>query len=161
VGPFPEFRNVNLDKLRFQGFEVAADWNIAGGLFAGMNYTHLGSRDVVNPGNPVGESYADKLGLETRFASPNGRWMVAYQFRYQGPQKDIQLVASPVGTEVPSFSVHTARASARILETGRFSHAVSLVVNNIGNRLYAESANTSFFRPEPGRNVLVTWSTSF
>ena len=161
VGPFPEFRNVNLDKLRFRGVELAGDWNIIGGFSAAANFTHLRARDVVNPSNPVGETYADKLGVETRFESSNGRWEVAYNFRYQGPQKDIQLANNPVGTELPSFSVHSARASARILATGRFNHALSVVVNNIGNRLYAESANTSFFRPEPGRNVLVAWSTSF
>ena len=161
VGPFPEFQNVNLDKLRFTGFEVAGDWNVIGGLSTAVNYTHLRAKDVINPSNPVGESYADKIGFDTRFESPGRRWTVAYNFRYQGPQKDIQLVDNPVGSELPSFSIHSARASAKILSTGRFSHSLALAVHNLGNRLYAESANTSFFRPEPGRNFVVTWSTDF
>jgi outer membrane receptor protein involved in Fe transport len=161
VGPFPEFQNVNVDKLRFTGFEVLADWNVIGGLSAAVNFTHLRSTDVINPSNPVGETYADKLGVETRYQTLDGRFGVAYGFRYQGAQKDIQLGTSPIGNELPSFSVHSVRASARVLSTGRFTHSVSVVVNNLANRLYAESANASFFRPEPGRNVSFTWSTGF
>jgi hemoglobin/transferrin/lactoferrin receptor protein len=161
VGPFPEFRNVNVDKLRFTGFEIMGDWNVIGGLSAGVNFTLLRSKDVINPNNPVGESYADKLNAEARYETAEGRFTVAYGFRYQGAQKDIELGNSPIGTELPAFSVHSARASARLLTTGRLTHSLSIAVRNLTNRLYAESANTSFFRPEPGRNVSVTWSTGF
>ena len=33
--------------------------------------------------------------------------------------------------------------------------------DNIGNKLYSEFPNASFFRPEPGRNVSLGLSTSF
>lgn len=161
VGPFPEFRNVNVDKLRFTGFEIQTDANVGAGVSLGLNFTHLRARDVVNPKNPVGESYADKLGVEARYSALNGRLGLAYGFRYQGRQKDADLVGSPVGTALPSFSVHSVRASLKVLSTGRFTHSLGIGVNNLANRLYAESANVSFFRPEPGRNVTVSWTTGF
>jgi outer membrane receptor protein involved in Fe transport len=161
VGPFPEFRNVNVDKLRFTGFEILGDWNVVGGFSAALSLTHLRSKDVINPSNPVGETYADKLAAEARYETSDGRLALAYELRYQTAQKDIELGTSPIGAELPAFSVHSARASARLLTTGRFSHSLSIVVRNLTNRLYAESANASFFRPEPGRHVTLSWSTGF
>jgi outer membrane receptor protein involved in Fe transport len=161
VGPFPEFRNVNVDKLRFTGFELMGDWNLIGGFSTALSFTHLRSKDVINPNNPVGESYADKLALEARYTTPGGRLTAGYAVRYQARQKDVALGTSPIGSELPGFTVHSARVSARLLQSGPFSHTLTLALNNLTNRLYAESANVSFFRPEPGRNLSVTWPAGF
>lgn len=161
VSGFPEFQNVNVDKLRFFGVELAAEVPVVRSLAIGLNYAHLRSKDVLNPLNPVGESYADKLGAELRYSSSNNRVVAAYGIRYQGKQKDAALGSSPVGTELPSFVVQTARAGVRLFSIGRFSHTLDVVVNNLTNRLYAESANVSFFRPEPGRSVSVAWTVGF
>jgi hypothetical protein len=40
-------------------------------------------------------------------------------------------------------------------------HGVTVVVNNLGNALYAEFSNASFFRPEPKRSLALAWTTSF
>jgi hemoglobin/transferrin/lactoferrin receptor protein len=161
VAGFPEFQNINVDKLRFSGFELQGDLDIASGISLGLNYAHLRSKDVLNPKNPVGESYADKLGVEARYRSPSSRVLLSYGVRYQGKQKDAALGSSPIGTELPSFMVHTARAGVRLFSSGPFTNTLDLVVHNVTNRLYAESANASFFRPEPGRSVTVAWTVGF
>jgi len=38
---------------------------------------------------------------------------------------------------------------------------VTLAVNNLGNTLYAEFSNVSFFRPEPKRTLALAWTTTF
>jgi len=40
-------------------------------------------------------------------------------------------------------------------------HALAVNVSNLSNRLYAEFPNVSFFRPEPGRAVTVTYRLGF
>jgi hypothetical protein len=41
------------------------------------------------------------------------------------------------------------------------SNELTVVVNNLTNKLYAEFSNASFFRPEPKRSVAVSWKSSF
>ena len=57
--------------------------------------------------------------------------------------------------------VEAMRGGARLFSVGRVSNEVSVVVNNLTNRLYAEFSNASFFRPEPKRSLAVSWRTSF
>jgi hypothetical protein len=38
---------------------------------------------------------------------------------------------------------------------------MTLAVNNLGNALYAEFSNASFFRPEPKRTLALAWTTVF
>lgn len=161
VQGFPEYQNINVDKLRFTGFELAGDLGLLPGVSLGASYSHLRSKDVRQPNNPVGETYADKVHVEGRYRSLDGRLGLSYGIRFQGRQKDVALGTSPIGAELPAFTVHTARASYRLLTTGRFDHTITMTLQNVTNRLYAESANASFFRPEPGRNLTVAWTTGF
>ena len=161
VGGFAEYQNINVDQLRFTGFELSGDLNLLSGVSLGLNYAHLRSRDVLNPKNPVGETYADKVNTELRYRSPGGRLALSYGVRFQGDQKDANLGTSPIGSVLPSFTVHTARASYRLFSRGRFNNSVGLTLQNVTDALYAESANASFFRPEPGRRLTVAWTTGF
>ena len=49
----------------------------------------------------------------------------------------------------------------RLFETAGFSNEVSLWAENLTNQLYAEFSNASFFRPEPGRTMKVSYRVKF
>jgi len=53
------------------------------------------------------------------------------------------------------------RAGLVIARNGARTHRIDLGVSNLANSLYAEFANVSFFRPEPGRRVFVTYGVAF
>ncbi|MGE0351594.1 MAG: TonB-dependent receptor plug domain-containing protein [Gemmatimonadales bacterium] len=161
VSGFPEYQNVNIDKLRYTGVELLADLNLIHGFSIGGNYTHLSSKDVLDPGNPVGETYSSKIIGHLRYRSPEGRFWGEYTLRHNGRQKDVTLGTSPVGPALPAFTVQDIRAGARLFNSGPFSHAITVSVENLTDRLYAESANVSFFRPEPGRRLTVAWTSGF
>ena len=44
---------------------------------------------------------------------------------------------------------------------GARRHTLGLVIENLTDELYAEFTNASFFRPEPGRNAIVTYRWEF
>jgi hypothetical protein len=87
--------------------------------------------------------------------------MLGYSVRHQGEQKDVIVGPNPIGSVIPAFTVHSARAGVRLLDRGRLHNRLAVTVDNIGNRLYAEFPNASFFRPEPGRSVSVSLANSF
>jgi outer membrane receptor protein involved in Fe transport len=62
---------------------------------------------------------------------------------------------------LPAFTVQSARVGVRGWNLGSVRQDITVGVNNIGNALYAEAANASFFRPEPRRNVVLGLSTAF
>ncbi len=161
INMLPVFENVNVDKLRFTGVELAGSVQLPAGVSVHANYTHLTSKDVLNPLNPVGETFSDNLTARARYTEPQGRFWAEYAIRYNGDQKDVALVTNPVGDVLPAFTVHTARAGATLFRRGQFTQRVTVSLANFTNALYAESANASFFRPEPGRHLLITLDSSF
>ena len=40
-----------------------------------------------------------------------------------------------------------------LVVTGRVGHVFSVLVDNLGDELYSEFSNATFFRPQPGRSV--------
>ena len=66
-----------------------------------------------------------------------------------------------VGPVLPGFTVEWVRAGIRGWNVGTTRQDFTVGVNNIGNVLYAEAANASFFRPEPRRNVVLAVSSTF
>jgi hypothetical protein len=62
---------------------------------------------------------------------------------------------------LPGFVVHSVRAGLVIARTGPRTHRIDVGVANLANTLYAEFANVSFFRPEPGRRVFLTYGVAF
>ena len=48
-----------------------------------------------------------------------------------------------------------------VLRAAGMVHRLNVAVTNLTNELYAEFSNASFFRPEPKRNVTLSWQVSF
>jgi outer membrane receptor protein involved in Fe transport len=155
-----EFENVNVDKLRYLGLEASGNLLLGAGFSTGANFTVFDSKDVQDPSNPVGATYGMRVGGTVRYDHPSGRFWLASDVRHNGRQKDISI-SSAVGSPVPAFTVFDARAGARLFRAGRTDHSVSMTVANLGNKLYSEASNTSFFRPAPGRNVTLSYRMDF
>ncbi len=162
AGGFPVLQNVNVEQLRFRGVEIMAQVGLGAGFWIEGNYAHQSSEDVNDPLNPVGDTYSDKIVGEVSYRRPAGRFMLAYRVRHNGEQKEDFPTVSAVGPVLPSFTVHTIYGSLRLPNLGGTRNTLSLTVRNLTNKLYAEPANArGLFRPDPGRNVIVTWTTAF
>jgi hemoglobin/transferrin/lactoferrin receptor protein len=155
------YENVNIDKIRVEGFEVNADVRLASGVEIGASFATLDAEDAVDPQNPVGESYSTKITGRAGYRDPGGRFWGEWETRHSGEQKDVALGGSPLGAVLPAFMVHGLRGGVRLIETGRLTHGLTLAVTNLTNELYAETANASFFRPEPKRAFTVNWDVTF
>ena len=160
-GRLPVYQNANVGQLRTRGTELTLSTALAAGFTAGANYSTVKSTNVAQPNVPVGNTYASKLNGSVGWASVSGRIWTEYAVRHNGQQADIAITASPVGLVLPAFTVQGLRAGVRGWQLGRLRQDVTVGVNNIGNVLYAEAANASFFRPEPGRHVVLAVSTAF
>lgn len=161
VGSVDAFQNVNVDKIRDQGAEVLVQARLARGFGVGATYSRYSSKNVLDPLNPVGDTYSSKIAASLGWQASSGRYSSEYSVRMNGERKDVALGNSPVGDVLPGFAVHSLRGSARVFKVGSVSNDISLVVNNLTNKLYAEFSNASFFRPEPKRSLAVSWRTSF
>lgn len=158
----PAFQNVNVDRLRYEGFEVSADARLGNGFTVLGSYTDLQSEDVDDPENPVGDTFSTKTTASLRWDDPNGRLWLQWNSRFQGDQREIDLPAdNPLGSFIPAFNVHDLRAGVRLFGTRSAQHRINVGLTNLTNALYAEATNASFFRPAPMRNVTVTYEISF
>jgi outer membrane receptor protein involved in Fe transport len=161
----PTFWNVNVDKLRYRGVEVAGDVILPSGTYMGASYTHLDSKDVLNENNPIGDSYSNKFQVTVGYRHPSKRFFVEYALRHNGERKDSELSGplgdSPIGTVLPSFTTHDVRGAVTVFRRGMHQHRLGFTVRNLTNALYAEFANAGFFRPEPQRSLIVSWDMTF
>ncbi|HXV86029.1 MAG TPA: TonB-dependent receptor [Gemmatimonadales bacterium] len=157
----PVFWNVNVDKLRFQGVELGAEVVLPGGFLARSGYTHLTSKDVLNPNNPVGDSFSRRLTGGVRYSTLAERVWLGYEVRHNWERRDVQLGTSPIGPVLPAFTTHGVRGGVTVFRRGGHVQRLGMAVNNLTNALYAEFPNASFFRPEPGRSVVLTWDVTF
>jgi outer membrane receptor protein involved in Fe transport len=163
INRLPRYQNTNVDELRFRGLELGADVDLGYGLSVHSNYTWMDSENLVDADDPVGESFATKFASTLRYDSPADRFWAAAELRRNGEQKDAALDAgSAVGTVMPAFTVVNLRGGATVWRSQRgMTHRLSLALTNLTNELYAETANVAFFRPEPKRNVTVSWVVTF
>lgn len=161
VGKVAAFKNVNVDRIRDQGLELMLQAPLPGGFNLGSSFTKIESKNVLNPLNPVGDSYSSKVTGSLGWKNSTGRFWGEYLVRANGKRKDVALGTSPIGPILPAFAVHSVRAGAKLFSTGSVSHSLNFAVTNLTNRLYAEFSNASFFRPEPRRSAAVSWTTSF
>ena len=157
----PAVRNENIDRLRMKGIELSGGAAIARGLDLSLSFTRLDGTNVSDPDSPIGDSYSTKAVGDIGYRSPGGRFTAGYTMRYQGEQKDVIVGTNPIGDVIPSFVVHSARASAFLFQVGGISNELAVTVENIGNRLYAEFPNASFFRPEAERSVTAAMVVRF
>jgi outer membrane receptor protein involved in Fe transport len=161
VQGLPAYANVNVDKLRYMGLEANGRAVIGYGFSTVAHFTVFDTKDVRDPSNPVAATYGFRVGGEARYDHPNGRFWLAYGVRHNGEQKDVSVFLSPVGAPLPAFTIMQARGGARLFRAGRTQHSVSLVLDNIANKLYSEASNSNFFRPAPGRNVTAAYRVDF
>ncbi|HEY3288125.1 MAG TPA: TonB-dependent receptor [Gemmatimonadaceae bacterium] len=161
INNLPEYRNVNVGKLRASGYEATGTMLFAHGLSASANYSQVKSVNLLDRTIPIGDTYATKLVGTVGWRAASGRGWVEYAVRRNGEQKDIIAGSSPVGNTLPAFVVQNLRGGAHLFTIGGMRQDLDLQVNNLTNKLYAEAANAGFFRPEPGRNVVVAVRSSF
>ncbi|HXH93433.1 MAG TPA: hypothetical protein VNN25_17760, partial [Thermoanaerobaculia bacterium] len=67
----------------------------------------------------------------------------------------------PVGKTLPAFTVQGTGLGVRVFQTAGVSNEVTFWVENLTNQLYAEFSNATFFRPEPGRTMKVSYRVKF
>ena len=119
-------------------------------------FTHLDSKNVSNPNDPVGQTCSTCYRATLRYDDARDRLFAEYELRGSGDRTNDLL-----GSTVPGFIVHSARAGVTVVRRGRHTQRLGLAVLNLADALYAESANVSFFRPETGRSLLVTYDVTF
>lgn len=158
-------QQVNADRLRYQGVELALGYRLPIGLTLGGNYTHINSSRLgATTILPPDDVYKNKTFAYARYQPAGSRWWAEYNVRHNGEAKaniDPNEPVPPVGATLPSFTVQNIGAGARLFEAAGISHDVTLWVDNLTNRLYAEFSNASFFRPEPGRTVRASYRINF
>lgn len=161
VNGLPEYQNTNVDKLRYRGVELSGRVRGPAGTSLAAAFTHLDSEDVRDPSNPVGETFSTSYRAALRYDDPRDRFFAEYELRGNGDRKDVLSGTNPVGTTLPAFVVHNARAGVTVFRRGLHTQRVGLAVLNFTDVLYAEFANVSFFRPETGRSLLLTYDVTF
>lgn len=161
VNGLPEFQNVNVEKLRYQGWESAVGLRLVDLVDLSANYTDVTSKNISDPAAPTGDTYSNKLAFSAGLRPASGRWSLTWGIRHQGEQKDITVADSPIGPVLPAFTVQSLRASALLFEQGGRRTSLMVAVENLTDELYSEFSNTTFFRPEPQRNVQASLVFSF
>ncbi len=157
----PEYHNVNVDKLKMEGYEVAAGVYLDFGLSLTFNYTNLNSDNLGDPETPYVDTYSSKFNFSLRYDNPGGLFWASYDLRMNGEQKEVQLGDNPIGETIPGFIVHSASAGLNLFRNSKTPMRLGVIVGNLTNTLYSEFSNASFFRPAPKRYVVLTWSMDF
>lgn len=148
----------NIDRLRYEGVELAVGWHASRAWAIGGNYTHLEADrlDSLNP--PTGDTFGDKFNAYARWQPLDRPLWLEYRLRHNSDdQANLQAgePVPPVGEELPAFTVHSVAGGWRFLERGDLSHELLLAVENLTDELYAEFSNATFFRPQAERQVKV------
>lgn len=157
----PEYRNLNVDELKMEGYEVAAGVYLDFGLSLTFNYTNLNSDNLGDPETPYVDTYSSKFNFSLRYENPGGLFWASYDLRINGEQKEVQLGDNPIGETIPGFTVHNASAGINLFQKNGTPMRIGILVGNLTNTLYSEFSNASFFRPAPKRYVVLTWSMDF
>ena len=154
----------NIDKVRISGIEAVFGYRFNNGISLGGNWTDLDGERVDSDNPPTGETVTDKISGYLRYDQPKGRYWVEYRFRHNASQPTVlgeNDPVPPVGTELPAFTVHTLAGGVTLWQKGRQSHRLGLVIENLTDELYAEFSNSTFFRPQPKRNVILNYRFGF
>lgn len=154
----------NAAHLRYEGVELALGWRSSRGIVLGGNYTWInGERiDAANP--PTGDSYSNKTFAYARYEPNGSRFWAEYHVRHNG-KEDANIAPNepvpPVGLTLPAFTVHGIGAGARLFEFNGMANELTVWLENATDELYAEFSNATFFRPEPGRTMKVSYRVTF
>jgi hemoglobin/transferrin/lactoferrin receptor protein len=155
------YRNVNIDELIFRGVELDGELALPAGFALAGGYGRQKAKDARDANIPVGDLYSSKLTATLRHDDRADRFWAAYGVRRQGEQRDVELIDNPIGDVLPGFTVQHLRGGATVFRRREHVQRIAVTVGNLTNRLYAETANASFFRPELGRHLIVSWEASF
>lgn len=158
---FPEFENINVEKLRVRGLELAATVSPFAGATLLGSFTTLEEENTDLPLEPVGDGYGSKLVLGARYRIPSGRIWGGVRFRHQGAREGTLGEESVVGEDIPAFSTLDLDVGVLALQLGRTTHIVTATLENVTNALYAEAGNAGFVRPAPARRLQLAWRTAF
>ncbi|MCK4762945.1 MAG: TonB-dependent receptor [Candidatus Aminicenantes bacterium] len=161
INGLPEYRDINVDKLRMQGYEILGKFYFNFGVTLSGNYTKIDSKDLANPETPYVDTFSSKFNLNIRYDFPGQLFWMSYDLRVNGEQKDVQLGDNPIGETIPGFSVHSLSGGINLFKNSNFPMRLGIIVGNLTNTLYSEFSNASFFRPAPKRHVVLTWSMLF
>lgn len=161
VTGIPAYQNVNVERLRFRGLELSGHLRGPVGLSLAASFTHLDSKDVLDPSNPVGETFSTSYRAALRWDDARDRLFAEYELRGNGDRKDVLPGTNPVGATLPAFTVHNARAGVTVFRRGLHTQRIGVAVLNLTDALYAEFTNVSFFRPEARRRVVLTYDVTF
>ncbi len=157
----PEYQNINVDKLKMEGYEISAGVYLDFGLSLNFNYTNLSSDNLGDPETPYVDTYSSKFNFSLRYDNPGGLFWASYDLRMNGEQKEVQLGDNPIGDTIPGFTVHSASAGLNLFRDSKTPMRLGIIAGNLTNTLYSEFSNASFFRPAPKRYVVLTWSMDF
>ncbi len=152
----------NVDRTTVEGVELSGGYRFGSALSVGGNVTFLDSERVDSDNPPTGDVPSEKYNAWLRWDKP--RWNVEYRVRHNSSERAVLEPGDPVptvGEELPSFTVHSIGASFQLFETSFQSHRVGVLVQNLTDELYAEFTNIGSFRPQPKRNVIVTYRVGF
>ena len=154
----------NVERLRYQGVELAVGYRAPFGLTVGGNVSYIDADrvDAANP--PPGGNYGEKYVAYLRYEPERRRFWAEYRVRHNA-SADANLAANepvpPVGSVLPAFTIHALGAGLRLYERAGVSHDLQVTVENLTDELYAEFSNSTFFRPEPGRSVKASYRVRF
>jgi outer membrane receptor protein involved in Fe transport len=154
----------NVEKLAYAGAELGFNWAFWRGFSTSINYTYLTAENR-ETNRYTNESFPQKFNILFRYDSRGGRWWAEYHFRRNGAQDNIVWTdpddIPPVGAVFPEFNVSALRGGVTLFRSNAMSHQVGLSIENLTDDLYTETSNASFFRPEPGRNYIVSYRLDF
>ena len=156
----------NAEVFTINGVELTGAYRFDNGVTLGGNYTSLdGKAEIGGPAaDPTGQTFSEKFGGFARYEQPDGRWWAEYRLRHNGDedqQLDPNATVPAVGRTLPSFTVQDLATGVRLPTSGKMEHSFGFIVNNLGDELYAEFSNASFFRPQPGRRIITTYRMRF
>ena len=155
------YRNVNIDELVFRGVEVDGALRLPHRFTLSGGFAWQEAEDARDANIPVGDLYSSKATGALRYDAPGDRVWLEYGVRHQGEQSEAVLVDNPIGDVLPAFTVHNLRGGVTLFERGSHTQRLGITIGNLADRLYAETSNASFFRPEPGRHLILSWEASF
>jgi len=161
IGRLAEFQNINVERLRTSGHEATLRVDLGRGFDLNTNYTKLETKNPDRPDIPVAGTYSSKLNAALGYRPRGGRFWAEGAVRREGEQQDINLGTSPIGSVLPAFTIVNVRGGVRLATIAGRPQEVGLGINNLGNALYAEAANSAFVRPEAGRHVVLSVRSSF
>lgn len=139
-------------------------WHSRTGITLGGNHTRIdGNRvDSINP--PTGDSYSTKVFAYARYEPKSARYWMEYRVRHNGSaavNADPNQPLPPVARTLPSFTVQGVGSGMCLFAGSGVGNDLTLRVENLTDRLYAEFLNATFFRPEPGRTAKLSYRVTF